>query len=75
MLPSKRGPPFVEVPGRLPTRLQRHRAARFSARHPFEAVQLGNEPFVRRGPTGSRQGAAVPVGIDKKVYAKLPQGD
>jgi hypothetical protein len=30
---------------------------------------------MRRGPTGSRQGIAVPVGIDKKVYAKLQQGD
>jgi hypothetical protein len=46
------------------------------ARYPFEAVQLGNEPFVlRQDPTGSRQGSAVPVGIDKKVYAKLQQGD
>ena len=40
-----------------------------------EAVQLGTETSVRRGPAGCRQRAAVSAGRDQESHAELQQGD
>ena len=58
-----------------PAGLRRHPAAHYRAHLACKTVQLGIETSVRRGPGGSRQGAAMPVGIDQEGDPELQQGD
>src|SRR4030095_8589225 len=64
-----------EVQGRFSCSPRRNPGAHYRAHLACKTVQLGIETFVRRGSGGSRQGSAMPVGLDQKGYPELQQGD
>ena len=59
----------------FPTGPRRHPAAHYRAHLACKTVQLGIETPVRRGSGGSRQGSAMPVGLDQEGDPELQQGD
>ena len=59
----------------FPQALGAIQAAHYRAHLACKTVQLGIETPVRRGSGGSRQGSAMPVGVDQEGDPELQQGD